>query len=90
MQVGDDVLSGLFVFFALFVFIFLLVNFFHFILLVFNLIYFYFIQLIARLITFDKTGLYNDGRRDTYNKHVYATRDKIYNIIVSLSIVRYY
>ena len=80
MQVGDDVLSGLFVFFALFVFIFLLVNFFHFILLVFNLIYFYFIQLFARLITgklFDKTGLYNDGRRDTYNKHVYATRDKI-------------
>ena len=37
-------------------------------------------QLFARLITgklFDKTGLYNDGRRDTYNKHVYATRDKI-------------
>ena len=63
---------------------FCLLIFFDSILLVFNLIYFYFIQLIARLITFDKTGLYNDGRRDTYNKHVYATRDKIYFTIFTL------
>ena len=57
----------------------------------FKLNYFYFLQLFARLITgklFDKTGLYNDGRRDTYNKHVYATRDKIINFVLEIFMVQ--